>query len=202
MITNIDQLDFSKVYTYADYLTWEFQERVELIRGRIFKMPPAPNRRHQTISGDVYGLIWNFLRKKPCYVFAAPFDVRLPVSNNKVKVDRVTTVVQPDITVVCDENKLDVQGCKGAPDLVVEILSPGNTKKEMKDKLLLYQCAGIPEYWLIDPDHEFIIIYTLNEERKYFSSLPYTEGDLVKSQELEGFELDVTELFKPTSHKK
>ena len=132
MITDINQLDFNKKYTYADYLTWQFKERVELIKGRLFRMSPAPNVKHQEIVGDIYGNLWSFLKNKPCRVFVAPFDVRLPNldENNSKKY----TVVQPDVTVICDASKLDEQGCNGAPDLVVEVLSPGNTAKEMNDK--------------------------------------------------------------------
>lgn len=195
MVTNINELDFSKTYTYADYLTWQFQERVELIKGRIFKMSPAPNRNHQRISTDVVGRIWSFLKNSSCQVFHAPFDVRLPLPEHQIKGEKVTTVVQPDITVVCDENKLDEQGCNGAPDLVIEILSPGNTKKEMKNKLEIYQSAGIPEYWVVDPEREFIIIYHLNEAGNYIGTTPFTDEDILRSPVLVGFELDVSEIF-------
>ena len=195
MITDINQLDFSKEYTYADYLTWQFQERVELIKGRIFKMSPAPNRKHQTISGEVFYEIKTFLKKKECEIFHAPFDVRLPLPKDKIKGDKITTVVQPDITVVCDESKLDEQGCNGAPDLVIEILSPGNSKREMKDKFQLYESAGIQEYWLIDPIHEFVIVYILNKEGKYIGSEPYTDDDKLTSSVLKGLEVDLSEVF-------
>ena len=195
MITDINQLDFSKKYTYADYLTWQFQERVELIKGFIFKMSPAPNRKHQAISRELFLDIGNFLRKKNCQVFHAPFDVRLPLSKDKIKEGKTDTVIQPDITVVCDENKLDKQGCNGAPDLVIEILSPGNSKREMKDKYQLYQSASIPEYWLVDPEREFVIIYSLNEEGKYIGSEPFTNEDIVKSSVLKGLKIDLSEVF-------
>ncbi len=189
---SFSELDLSKKYTYADYLTWKFEERVELLRGYVFKMSPAPNLRHQKIVGDIYGSIWTFLKKEKCQVFIAPFDVRLPVPKKK----NPTTVLQPDITVVCDEKKLDVQGCNGSPDLVVEVLSPGNTKKEMKSKLEIYQEAKIPEYWIVNPEHEFVIIYTLNETGKYISSLPYTSDDKIESQSIKGFRLDLGEIFQ------
>ncbi len=192
MITNIKQLDLSKKYTYADYLTWQFKERVELIRGRILKMSPAPNLKHQRISGDLFYEIKSFVKYNKCQVFHAPFDVRLLTSKKKDKID---TVVQPDITVVCDEQKLDEQGCNGIPDIVIEILSPGNTKREMKEKFELYLTAKIPEYWLVDPERESIIVYTLNEEQKYVGSKPYMEGDTIKSTTLTGFELVVASIF-------
>ena len=134
MVTHFKDLDLSKKYTYADYLTWQFQERVELIRGRIFKMSPAPNRKHQRISRDILVELTLFLRKKSCEVYNAPFDVRLPLPIDKRTNDKIDTVIQPDIAVICDTSKLDKQGCIGAPDIIVEILSPGNTKREMKEK--------------------------------------------------------------------
>ena len=193
MITNINQLDFSKKYTYADYMTWRFEERVELIKGRIFKMSPAPNLNHQRISSIVHGEIYMYLKGKSCQVFPAPFDVRLPIPSKKSK--KASTVVQPDITVVCDKRKLDKQGCNGAPDLVVEILSPGNTKREMKDKLEVYEKSGVPEYWLVDPEREYIIIYSLGKKGKYVGSTPFTDEDILKSEILKGFELDLAEIF-------
>ncbi len=195
MVTDINQLDFSKKYTYADYLTWQFQERIELIKGRIFRMSPAPNLRHQTIAREILLEVGFFLRKRPCQVFHAPFDVRLPLPLDEASSDKIDTVVQPDIVVVCDENKLDKQGCNGAPDVVMEILSPGNTNKEMKDKWNIYQFAKIPEYWLIDPEHEFVIIYTINEEGKYIGSAPFTNEDIVKSSVLQGFSIDLSTIF-------
>ena len=191
MVTNIKQLDLTKKYTYADYLTWQFKERVELIRGYVFKMSPAPNLKHQRISGDLFYEIKSFVKLTKCQVFHAPFDVRLSVS----KKEKIDTIVQPDITVICDEGKLDEQGCNGAPDIVMEILSPGNTKKEMKEKFELYQEAKISEYWLVDPERESIIIYTLNEAQKYVGSKPYMEGDTIKSISLLGFELEVASIF-------
>ena len=195
MITKLSQLDLNKKYSYAEYLTWKLSERVELIKGRIFKMSPAPNLFRQKISGIIFGEIWQFLKGHRCQAFHAPFDVRLPMPANKRKDHKINTVVQPDITVICDEKKLDKRGCIGAPDLVVEILSPGNTKKEMKDKFDIYQNAGIKEYWLVDPEHEFAIIYTLNKKGKYIGSSPYTAGMTITSKVLSGFELLEALLF-------
>ena len=194
MITDINQLDLTKTYTYGDYLKWKFTERVELIRGKIFKMSPAPNTAHQRVSGNIYGLFWNFLNEKKCSVFNAPFDVTLPMINKKNKKQQ-TTVVQPDIVVVCDETKLDTQGCNGVPDLVVEILSPGNTKKEMKFKFEVYQEAKIPEYWLIDPQRQFMMCYSLNDEDIYVGSAPYTDEAIFESKSLKGFQLPLFKIF-------
>ena len=126
-ITRLDQLDVTKKYTYADYLKWKIQERIELIRGYVWEMS-APNRRHQRIAGDFYGYVWNYLRNKPCQVFSAPFDVRLP-RIDKATNESIITVVQPDVCVICDLNKLDMAGCIGAPDWVIEVLSKGNARE-------------------------------------------------------------------------
>ena len=195
MITDFQQLDLNKKYTYADYLTWQFAERVELIRGKIFKMSPAPNVRHQRISRIISLNIGAYLSEKPCEMFTAPFDVRLPLPPKKIKGDKIDTVVQPDIVVICDPAKLDERGCIGAPDIVVEILSPGNTRREMKDKLGLYQNAGVPEYWVVDPEHEFIIVYTPNEAGQYIGSVPYTEGMALQTPILPSFALDINRVF-------
>ncbi|MDO5104955.1 Uma2 family endonuclease [Capnocytophaga sp.] len=164
-ITNINQLDVANgVYTYADYLLWKFEERVELLKGKIFKMSPAPSLRHQKISMNLSGLLWQFFKGKKCQLFSAPFDVRLPKKNEKG--DQIHTVVQPDLCVICDENKLDERGCIGAPDLIIEILSPGNSKKEMKNKFELYQESGVEEYWIVNPTDENILVNVL-EDGKY-----------------------------------
>ena len=195
MITDINQLDFSKKYTYADYLTWQFKERVELIRGRLFKMSPAPNLKHQRIVMNVSVEISVFLKQKDtCQVFAAPFDVRFPIAKNE-KPENAFTVLQPDIVVVCDESKLDKQGCNGAPDLIVEVLFPGNSKREMREKFEVYQQAGVWEYWIINPLDEYLLIYTLNEEGIYVGSRPYTKGMKVGSEVLKGFELSMDDVF-------
>lgn len=185
-------LDINKVYSYADYCQWKFEERVELIRGYIFKMSPAPNVRHQQLSAEIGGQLWSFLRGKKCQVFTAPFDVRLPRKSNDDK--EIITVVQPDICVICDPTKLDKRGCLGAPDIVVEILSPGNNTKELKNKYEVYEEAGIKEYWVVSPQDNTFVAYTLINGR-YQPSRIMVAGDVVTSTVLEGFSLDLTELF-------
>ncbi|MEM7514039.1 MAG: Uma2 family endonuclease, partial [Bacteroidota bacterium] len=132
-ITSINQLDLTKTYTYADYLTWVFQDRLELLKGKIALMSPAPNSGHQQISMNLTRPMVNYFYKSTCQFFAAPFDVRLP-QNGENENSKIYTVVQPDLCVICDPSKIDDRGCLGAPDLVVEILSPGNTQKEMNEK--------------------------------------------------------------------
>jgi Uma2 family endonuclease len=193
MITDINQLDPNGYYTYQDYLTWRFKERVELLLGRIFKMSPAPGRRHQEVSGALHGeLYMQFKGQKRCSLFSAPFDVRLPVSKTEDKTD---TVVQPDLCVVCDADKLDKQGCNGAPDLVIEILSPGNTPKEMKDKFELYEASKVTEYWIVDPEREDVLVYTLNEKNKYIGSKPFVSEEQVVSRLFPDLELAADVVF-------
>jgi Uma2 family endonuclease len=146
MITSIDQLDLSRSYTYADYLTWQFDERVELIRGKVVRMSTAPSTSHQACSGNPHLIIGTYLRKQACKVFYAPFDVRLPLPPENPSNNKIDTIVQPDISVICDLSKLDAQGCQGAPDWIIEILSPATSQKDLTDKFDLYQHAGVQEY--------------------------------------------------------
>lgn len=186
-------LDINKTYTYADYFKWKFEERVELIKGRIFKMSPAPNRRHQRLSGDIYYELRNYLKGKKCEVYVAPFDVRLP---RKSKEDKdIITVLQPDICVICDPAKLDDRGCIGAPDIVVEILSPGNNSKELKNKYEIYEESGVSEYWVVSPQDQTFALYRL-EAGTYQSSRLMVAGDIVTSTVLPGFTLNLSELFE------
>ncbi|MBK7407026.1 MAG: Uma2 family endonuclease [Saprospirales bacterium] len=191
-ITDISQLDPEGKYTYADYLLWKFKERVELIRGRLFKMTPAPNTVHQRISLELIRRVGNFFYKKPCQVFPAPFDVRLPKKGQP----EIYTVVQPDLCVVCDAGKLDEKGCAGAPDLVVEILSPGNTHREMREKYEVYEEAGVKEYWLVNPWDKIVLIYILNEAGIFIGLQPLTEAQDLESRLFPGLKIPLKEVFE------
>ena len=131
-VFSFEDLDSSLTYSYANYLNWLFDDRVELINGKIFKMSPAPSPYHQQISLRIASELFVFLKNKVCQVYTAPFDVRFPKESIADK--DIYTVLQPDICVICDPAKLDDRGCIGAPDLVVEILSPGNNKMELLNK--------------------------------------------------------------------
>jgi len=155
-------------------------------------MSPAPDRRHQQLSAGIFGPLWQFLRHKPCQVFAASFDVRLPHKSKKD--EDIITVVQPDICVICDASKLDDRGAIGAPDIVVEILSPGNNDKELKKKYEVYEEAGVKEYWIVSPQDKTFFVYTL-VANTYRPSRLMTIGDLYTTAVLPGFELDLTEVF-------
>ena len=188
----VEQLDPNGYYTYSDYLEWTFPERVELFKGKPFQMSPAPNRRHQTISQRMSAHMFFYFSQSGCDIFSAPFDVRLPVS---LKLDKVDTVVQPDICVVCDKSKLDKQGCNGAPDLVVEILSPGNEPHEMREKFTLYESSGVREYWLVLPESETVIPYILDEGNTYIGLQPKTHSEQLISHVFPELSLNLTTIF-------
>ncbi|MFP5041956.1 Uma2 family endonuclease [Parasediminibacterium sp. JCM 36343] len=194
MITNIDQLDFSRQYTYADYLTWKFEDRVELIKGWISRMSPAPLRFHQDISFKLSWQIGAFLKNKKCKIYMAPFDVRLTNKRKKATNKSIVSVVQPDLCVICDTSKLDEKGCIGAPDWVIEILSRGNTKKEMKDKFSLYEENGVKEYWIVFPDYFQVQAYDLLDN-KFVLRNTYTKGDEIPVGIFEGFTIDSDDMF-------
>lgn len=195
MITKLKQLDLSKQYSYADYLKWQFEERVELIRGYIYKMSPAPARKHQAISGHFISQMVKYFDSRPCEWYHAPFDVRLP--KKSVNTDQeVFTVVQPDLCVICDTSKLDKRGCMGAPDLIVEILSPGNTKKEMKDKFEVYEEAGVREYWIVQSTDKNVLVYTLNDQGIFIGHRPFIEDEIMHSFIFPDFKVDLKEVFK------
>lgn len=189
-ITSLSQLDLNGSYSYSDYLKWKFKERVEIIKGKIMAMSPAPNRLHQRISMKLTKAFLDVFDDHQCELYVAPFDVRFPDSNGKIK-----TVVQPDLCVICDPNKLDEKGCIGAPDLIVEILSPGNSKREMKDKYELYQEQGVSEYWIVRPEEQHIQIYVL-ENGRYIGVQPVVEGDMVTSIKFPALSFDTSGLYE------
>jgi Uma2 family endonuclease len=190
IVTNFSDLDLTKTYTYSDYLLWQFSERVELIKGFILKMSPAPSSNHQSVSYNLIGCFYNNFKKHPCRVFEAPFDVKLPIKSAK----KETTVVQPDLCVICDESIIDENCCVGVPDLIVEIISPKNRKHDVETKFNLYLEAGVKEYWLVDPQDRMILIYSLKEE-EYVGSKPYIEGMKIKSQLFPELDVAVDDVF-------
>ena len=189
-IKKFSQLKVNKLYTYTDYITWKFEERVELIKGKVFKMA-APLKKHQSISGDVYYLLYDYLKNKPCKVYAAPFDVRLSIPKGK----KAYTVVQPDLCVICDDSKTDERGAIDAPDLVVEILSPSTSKRDLNDKFEIYEESGVKEYWIVYPNEKSVMIFYLDNEGKYIGLKPVTEDNRIKSVTFEGLEFDLKNIF-------
>ena len=197
MVTDINKIDFSKRYTYADYLTWQFDEMVELIKGKVFRMSPAPNLSHQQASSNLHIIIGSYLRRRPCKIFSAPFDVRLPLPTKKQTASKIDTVVQPDLSIICDLSKLDMQGCNGAPDWIIEILSTSTSKKDLTDKFEIYQNAGVHEYWIVHPMEGTIIPYRLNESGKYQSirPTPFAIGECISVGVFPDLEVELEEVF-------
>jgi len=192
----VEEPDLSGTYTYADYLTWEWPEMMELIRGKIYKMSPAPSSTHQKISGQLFLKIGNFLVEKKCQLFSAPFDVRLPVSKSKREDKDIVTVVQPDLCVICDPSKIDERGCLGAPDWIIEILSQRTSAKDLREKFDVYELAGVTEYWVVHPQEQTILVYTLNDSGKYKGILkPLIRTDSVSPVTLPGLTIDLQQVF-------
>jgi Uma2 family endonuclease len=146
-------------FTYGDYRRWPDERRWELIGGEVYDMSPAPTRIHQATVVELARQIGNFLLDTPCEVYVAPFDVRLPRADEAD--DQVDTVVQPDIAVICDPQKLDDAGCRGAPDWIVEVLSPRTAAKDQRQKRDAYERAGVQEYWLVHPTDRTLMMYRL-----------------------------------------
>ncbi len=180
-------------FTYTDIITWPEGERWELIDGVAYDMSPAPSQRHQDISRELTWQILSFLQGKPCRLFYAPFDVRLPTAEE----DGMTasTVVQPDIIVVCTQEKLDGRGCVGAPTLVVEITSPSTAAKDLYVKKIRYEQAGVPEYWLILPGEQTLLIFTLDKTGRYGDPAVYTSEDHAPVGVLPGLSIDLERVF-------
>ena len=166
----------NSVFTYTDYSRWPNDERWELINGEAYAMA-GPSRIHQTVVGELFVQISLFLRGKPCRPFIAPFDVRLP--DRQEADDEVITVVQPDISVICNPDQLDERGCRGAPDWIIEVLSPATAARDQIEKLAAYERAGVREYWLVHPTDHIVTIYPLNASRRYDKPTIYpTTGTL------------------------
>ena len=176
MITAMSELDAIGTYTYADYLKWQFEESVELIKGKLNRMPPAPKRKHQDASVNLEFALLKYFEDKTGKVYDAPFDVRLPIKNRK-KPDQIYTVVQPDLFVVCDLSKLDDDGCLGAPDWVIEITSPRTAKNDFNEKFNLYEESGVREYWIVQPKEKAVNVYVL-ENGEYALVDVYESGEI------------------------
>jgi len=188
------QLEQETNYTYADYLDWN-EGRWELIDGEVWDMTPAPSRLHQEISINFSSFLHNFFQNKNCFVYAAPFDVRLPDSNNAEDY-AITTVVQPDISVICDQSKLDDRGCVGAPDLIIEILSPSTAAKDLKVKRALYEKHGVQEYWLVHPTDRLVFSYQLIDDGQYGKARIFDQDDVLQSARFEELKIQLNSIFQ------
>jgi len=191
-------LDLNKRYSYADYLTWLDDKRRELYDGFIKLMTPAPSMKHQDISFQLAGIFRNYLFGKKCKGFTAPSDVRFTNGKNKAD-ETIKTVVQPDIYIVCDLSKLDERGCLGAPDLIIEIVSKGSLKRDVKDKFKIYQEHGVKEYWIVNPNEQYVNVFVLDELGKYQIAGMYADDDKIPVNIFNGdLQVDLTEVFEPS----
>jgi Uma2 family endonuclease len=192
-------LDPTKQYSYADYLTWVDDKRREIFDG-IVKLMSGPAFIHANISGNFFGRVWPFVKKRKgkCKVIHAPIDVRLP-KNGEIADDKIFNVVQPDIVVVCDLSKIDEKGIIGAPDVAVEVLSPSNTKLMMRTKFDLYEEAGVKEYWVVYPKAG-VTVFLLQENGKYDNGttydVVYTPDAKIPVHTIDGLEISLKELFE------
>ncbi|MDE6591053.1 MAG: Uma2 family endonuclease [Oscillospiraceae bacterium] len=180
-------------FTFADVLTWDENERAEIIGGEAVMMAPPPSRAHQEISGEIFRQLANYLEGKKCRVYHAPFAVRLFEKDGDSPED-VDTMVEPDISIVCDRDKLDKHGCKGAPDMVVEILSPSTRRHDRLVKLGLYQRAGVREYWIVDPENEAVQVLTLSNGL-LLPHEDYGRADVAKVNVLDGCFIELSKVF-------
>jgi len=181
-------------WTYADYLTWPDDERWELICGVPYAMSPAPGTRHQRISRTLSLQIANFLHGKLCELFMVPFDVRLPDGSGLTD-DKIETVVQPDLLVVCDKTKLDERGCNGAPDLIIEISSPSSGKMDLTTKYDLYERHGVKEYWIVHPEEQTVIVFKRGNDETYGKPERYAGDSKVPVPLLGDLVIDLKDVF-------
>jgi Uma2 family endonuclease len=188
-------LDINKRYTYADYLTWMDDKMRELVHGFIRIMSPSPTARHQETVMNLGSGIHQIIRKSgcKCKVFPAPFDVRFP-KNGETTDNKIDTVVQPDICVVCDLSKIDNRGCLGAPDLVAEVLSSSTARYDLTEKFDLYEASGVCEYWIAYPFENVIEAFILQPNGTYDKGTKYYSGK-VPIHIFNGTEIDLTDIF-------
>ena len=191
-IVSEPSFDYKLEYTYSDYLKFEFDEMVELIRGKIFKMSPAPSTTHQRISMKLCLKLGHYFENKKCELFAAPTDVVLPI--HKVAKKKSTTVVQPDIFVICDPSMVEEKCVYGVPDLVIEILSRHTRKKDIQLKHEVYQESGVREYWIVFPKDEIIDIFVL-EDCKFVLKSRHAGNEVFTSHIFPDLEVDTSDIF-------
>lgn len=180
-------------YSFADYLTWPEDERWEIIDGTPY-MQAAPTRIHQEILGELFKQIAVYLTGRPCKVYPAPFCVRLPQDHEKNENEN-ENIIEPDISIICDKSKLDDKGCIGAPDLIIEIISPSSTKKDKIVKFNKYEKAGVQEYWIVEPDQKFISIFILQDNRRYGRPEIFTEDDKIAISIFQDLIIDLNMVF-------
>lgn len=183
----------NKTYTYKDYLTYDENERIEIIGGKIYNMSPAPSRIHQKIIMKVSNQLENYIKANngSCEVYPAPFDVILINDNEDVNSSK--NIVQPDISVICDKSKLTDKGCTGSPDMIIEVVSPYNPSNDFVKKLNLYEKYKAKEYWIINPMKKNILVYTLTDNGYDMPNM-YSFNDIVPVSIFREFNIDFSSL--------
>ena len=185
----IRKYDENKRLTYADYESWDDENRYELIDGVAYMMA-APTLEHQSILGELYRQLANYLKGKSCRVFLAPCDVCLTGLG-----DEDDTVVQPDIIIVCDESKIvEKKRCNGAPDMTIEILSPSSSRRDLFIKLKKYKDAGVREYWIVDPDTKAVNVHIL--ENGHYVIKSYENNDIITVSILDDCVITLSDVFQ------
>lgn len=183
-----------RVYTYADYLSWPEDERIEIINGVPY-LQAAPSRIHQEVLSEVHRQFANYLLDKDCKVYPAPFHVVLDPENENADETQSKYVLEPDISVVCDGEKLDERGCKGSPDLIVEIISPSTARKDKIEKFHIYEQSGVQEYWIIEPETKIVSVFTLQDTGRYGRPELYTEEGQVKVSLFDDLVVELNAVF-------
>jgi Uma2 family endonuclease len=186
-------LDYNKIYTYSDYLKLEIDEMVEIIRGKIFRMSPAPRIKHQYVSMNMVNIIYNALKGQTCKVFNAPVDVVLPIANKKRT--KSTTVVQPDICVICDPKIIEEAAVFGVPDFVIEIVAGKDVKRDTQYKYSVYEEAGVGEYWIVFGEMRFVEVFIL-ENGRYQRLNAFSEDDIIPVKTLPGLSISIDDIFE------
>ncbi|MDR1022825.1 MAG: Uma2 family endonuclease [Prevotellaceae bacterium] len=188
-------LDLTKRYTYADYYTWWDNTRRELVHGLIRLLPPSHSPQHQTTVGSLGCELYSLMEehKIDYAAFMAPLDVRLP-KNGEKEDDRIDTVVQPDVCIICDPSKIDDRGCLGAPDFIAEVQSPSTAKYDLSEKFALYEASGVREYWVVFPAVG-VQVFLLQPNGKYDEGTTYEAGK-IPVHIFDGLEIDLEEIIK------
>ena len=184
-------------YSYSDYLSWSDEERWEIFEGDPYMMSPAPNPYHQEIIGEIHRVIANHFKdnNSKCKVYLSPIDVILSDKDSQND-DEIFTVVQPDIIITCDIKKIDNKGHRGAPDFIIEVVSPFNASNDYITKLALYQKYGVKEYWIVDPQNSIVEVYILNENGEYSKPQHYSRENKVALSIIDELEIDFSTVFK------
>ncbi len=181
-------------FTYADYLEWDDGKRWEIIHGEAYNMSPAPGTAHQLIVTQLIRLLGDPLENLKCNVFTAPFDVTLPLgAKTRAESDNV---VQPDVSVVCDASKLDEKGCFGAPELIIEVLSPHSYRRDKLEKFNLYEEAGVKEYWLVSQSERLVEVFVLGPDGRYGRPEVYDENGTITLTAVKDVTIDLKKVFK------